>query len=207
MKKYLLIILSFFIFLFNTCSTKYMYPELSDFSDATDLIGKNIIYIFEKFQEEEMNLRVAQLVEKNSIKPEDLEPKVLTFQHLETRKSLIKYLVKYTRLLVTVFKKDYRKEIIENSKDVKSSLEEISENHKNFLSKKEIGIISTIAAAIPEALTYSKKRKVVKKIMRQNQILLEKIIGKLEGEMNSLQKVIQNFYDRQFILMVKKKMA
>ena len=205
MKKilYLLYVLS--IFLLAECSTKYMYYELSDFSDATETIGNNIIYCFEKMQEEEMNLRVAQVIKENSIKPSDLVPRVLTFSHLETRKNLIKYLINYTRFLASIFKNEYRDEILKNAKTVHSNLEVINNNHSHFLSKKEMGIISTIAAALPEALTYSKKRQVVLNIMNQNQKLMEKIINKLKKEMEYSQIQINNFYARQFLLGVEEK--
>lgn len=202
MRKFIYIAIVFSVFIFYSCSTKYLYPELVEFSEATDLIGKNVIYSFEKLQEEEMNLRIAQVVKNDSIKPSDLEPHVLTFEHLEIRKELIRYIINYTKLLASIFRVDSRKEISDSVNVVKKNLDTINKNHDDFLSKSEMGIISTIAAAIPEALTYAKKRSSVLKIMKQNQKLLKKIIQKLKGEIELTKLLIDNYYSRQFRLRV-----
>jgi hypothetical protein len=199
MKKvlYYLIIISV-IFLSN-CSSGFLNPGFDHFTQATELIGKNVIYSFEKLQEEEMNLRVAEATKLESIKPSDLEPRVLTFEHLERRRELLEYLVKYTQLLATIFEDSKKDDILESASRVNENLRRISQNHDDFLTPREIGIFSALAAAIPQALTYAKKRSVVLKIMKDNQSLINKIASKLKQEMELTRTMINNFYDRQFM--------
>ncbi len=83
------------IFLSISCSTKYMSPRLEDFSDATDLIGKNIIYALEQLQTEEINVLIEDLTKLESIKPDDFKTKVLTNEKLQVRKELVNYIVNY----------------------------------------------------------------------------------------------------------------
>lgn len=202
MKKILYYLIIVPVFFLANCSTRFLNPGFDHFNKATELIGKNIVYSFEKLQEEEMNLRVAEAVKLESIKPSDLEPKVLTFAHLERRKELIDYLVKYTELLASIFEDSKKENILENAERVNENLKRINQNHDDFLTPREIGVMSTLAAAIPQTLTYKKKRTVVLKIMKDNQSLIKKITNKLKKEMELTRIMINNFYDRQFMKMV-----
>lgn len=205
-KKYLLLLILFeLIFILYSCSTKYLHPDFVKFNEATDLIGKNVLYAFEKLQEEEMNLRIIEAIDKEAIKPSELEPKVLTFEHIEIRKELIKYLTNYTNLLVSMFEEDEKDDILENTENVNLNLVKINQNHKNFLTDNEIGVFSAISSAIPEALTYTKKRNIILKIMNENQEILEKIVNKLKNEIEISRVMINNFYDRQFRIAVVEK--
>ena len=173
MKKIIIFLLLIYVFIFSTCcSYRYLNKPFREFNAAADLIGKNTIYAFEQLQEEEILLRISEAVKKEEIKPSDLELRVLTAAHLETRKELIKYIVNYTELLESIVIKDYRRDIEKNSKKVNDNLENISVTHDNFLSRKEIGIISSLSFAIPEALTSIKNRDFIFKLMKQHDPLL-----------------------------------
>jgi hypothetical protein len=205
MKRIYLLILLWPLCWMVSCSTTYLETGFSKFNEATDVIGKNVVYSFERLQEEEMALRVAEAVGRESIKPSDLEPRVLTFAHLETRKELIRYLVNYSELLVSVFEADEKKDIMENAGAVGENLQTISQNHEDFLTGHEIGIMAAIAGAIPEALTAGTRRKTVLKFMNRNQPLLEKVAEALKAEMEATRIMVNNFFDRQFRMTIAEK--
>ena len=200
MKKIIVILFLILIVLTTCCSYKYLHRPFREFSDSTDLIGKNTIYVFEQLQEEEILLRIAESIRKERLKPSDLEPKVITTEHLELRKLLIEYVVDYAELLESVIIKEYNKDITNNAKKVHDNLENISINHYEFLSKNEIGIMSSLAVALPEALTAARNRRFILKLMKQNDSLLEKTTAVLKEELESTKEMINNFYSRQFLL-------
>lgn len=193
-----IIILIGFVFLLN-CSTKYMSPRLNDFSDATDLIGKNIIYALEQLQVEEINILIEDLIKLESIKPEDFKAKLMTNERLEIRKELVKHIVDYTNLLKSIFDKDYKSTITKNTDIFNENLDSIRINHEGFLTKKEQGLLTTIVQALPEALSYSKRKGSTLKIMKEMQPLLEQIATKLKEEMESVKVLIDTYYLKQFM--------
>ncbi len=205
MKKSLNFIgLIFFLFITVSCSTKYMTPRLNDFSDATDLIGKNIIYAFEQLQAEEMNILLNKLIKQDSIKPTDFNPKVLTPEKFEIRKELVKCIVNYTILLKSIFERDSRNEIMKNADIFNKNIDSIRINHDGFLTKNEQGLLSTISQAIPEVLTSTKRKAYTLKIMKEMQPILEKISKKLKEEMKSVKVLIDNYYLQQFMVIAEK---
>ncbi len=200
MRKILLIILLIYLILSACCSYRYLNRPFSDFSGAADLIGKNTLYIFEQLQEEEILLRIAESTKKERLKPSDLEPKVITTAHLELRKVLIEYIVNYTKLLESVIIKEYEKDIAGNAKKVNDNLKNISVNHYEFLSPKETGIMTALAAALPEALTAVRNRQFVLKFMKQHDPLIKKLTAVLQDELESTRQMLNNFYSRQFLV-------
>ncbi len=193
-----IIILIGFIFLLN-CSTKYMSPRLNDFSNATDLIGKNIIYALEQLQAEEINFLVEDNTKLESIKPDDFKAKVLTNEKLQIRKELVTYIVNYTNLLNSIFDKDYKSAITKNSDIFNENLDSIRINHEGFLTQKEQGLLTTIVQGIPEVLSFSKRKGTTLNIMKEMQPLLEKISIKLKEEMESVKLLIDTYYLKQFM--------
>jgi len=200
MKKIILIILLIYLVFATCCSYRYLHRPFSDFSGAADLIGKNTLYVFEQLQQEEILLRIAESTKKERLKPSDLEPKVITTTHLELRKVLIEYVVNYTKLLESVIIKEYEKNITTNAKKVNDNLQNISINHYEFLSEKETGIMTTIAAALPEALTAVRNRQFVLKFMNRHDPLIQKLTAVLRGELESTRQMLNNFYARQFLV-------
>lgn len=190
--------LIFILFIVTGCSTAYLNPRLDDFHDATEMVGNSIIKIFSDLQSEEMNLRAEEAVEKQKISPHDLEPGIFTSEHLEARKELIRAVVDYTKMLAVLFETDHREEIRKYTKIVEGNLNAVSKGKNSLFSNKEKGIISMISLAIPEALSYTKKRRFVLKLMKDIQPLLEKISKKLEGELLSVKILADNFYLRLF---------
>ncbi len=182
-----------------SCSTKYMSPRLDDFADATDLIGKNIIYTYEQLQAEEINILIEDLTKLDSIKPDDFLPKVLTFEKMQIRKELIDNIINYTNLLKSIFDKDYKNSIIKNTEIFNKNIDSISINHKGFLTKKEQGILTGIIQAVPEILTYTKRKNYTLNIMKEMQPLIEKIAKKLKEETESVRLLIDTYYLKQFM--------
>ncbi|MCK4765866.1 MAG: hypothetical protein KAW12_26940 [Candidatus Aminicenantes bacterium] len=205
MKKILLYIFLVLLLLNTCCSYRYLQKPIGTFADANVLIGKNTVYVFEQLQEEEILVRIAESVKKDSIEPSDLEPRVLTTEHLETRKELIDYLVKYTELLHSLIDEDYNKDILNNNKRVNESIEKISSRHNDTFSREEVGIISAIGAALPEALTAARNRRLILKLMNRHQPLIDKISGMLKEELQLTKKVINTFFARQFRLVTAEK--
>jgi len=200
MKKHSnLILLIVFLFITVSCSTKYMIPRLNNFSDATDLLGKNIIYAFEQLQAEEMNILLKNLINQDSIKPADFNSKVMTSERLEIRKGLVKCIVNYTILLKSIFERDSRNEIMKNADIFNKNIDSIRINHDGFLTKKEQGFLSTISQTIPEILTYTQKKTYTLKIMKEMQPILETISKKLKEEMKSVKVLIDTYYSKQFM--------
>jgi len=197
MKRYLIFI--GLLFLMFSCSTRYINPRLDDFSEASDLIGKNIVYVFEQLQEKEKNILVKRLTRKDLIKPDDFRLKILNRKRLEIRKNLVKNLVDYTRLLSSLFVTDYQKTIMKNADIFYENIDSISINHKNFLTAKEQGVLTAIAQSIPEVLTYSKRKFYCLKLMKEMQPLLEKITEKLKEELVSVKLLIDTYYLKDFM--------
>ena len=200
MKKIILIVLLIYFVLTTGCSYRYLHRPFSDFSGAADLIGKNTVYVFEQLQQEEILLRIAESTKKERLKPADLEPKVITTAHLELRKVLIEYIVNYTKLLESVSIKEYEKDIAANAKKVHDNLQNISSNHYEFLTSKETGIMTTIAAALPEALTAVRNRQFMLRFMSRHDPLIKKLTAVLCDELESTRQMLNNFYARQFLL-------
>ncbi len=59
-KKILFFILLIMLLFFIQCSYRYLQKPFLDFSQSTELIGKNTIYCLEQLQEEEINVRIAE---------------------------------------------------------------------------------------------------------------------------------------------------
>lgn len=188
--------------LMSACSVNYPGVRFNDFSDASALLGKNIDYVIQQSRAEELNLRRAEALNKEEIEPADFQPRVLTIQHVEIRKELTKYLASYAQLLASLVKPGDREELRMRALTVYTNIQTIDANHKGFLSTGEKSVIATWAATIPEAMTAAKRRAMILKVMEQNQARLEKITDLLTGEIQSLQLLVNNFYQRQFLLLV-----
>lgn len=188
--------------LMSACSVNYPGVRFNDFSDASALLGKNIDYVIQQSRAEELNLRRAEALNKEEIEPADFQPRVLTIQHVEIRKELTKYLASYAQLLASLMNPGDREELRMRALTVYTNIQTIDANHKGFLSTGEKSVIATWAATIPEAMTAAKRRAMILKVMEQNQTRLEKITDLLTGEIQSLQLLVNNFYQRQFLLLV-----
>lgn len=197
--KFKIILILTIVIFYVYCSTKYMTPRLDDFSEATELIGKNIIYSLEQLQTEELNILVEDITKQDSIKPDDFKPKVLTSEKLEIRKELVTHIVNYTSLLKSIFDRDHRNKIIKNADIFNKNIDSIRINHVGFLTKEEQGVLSTISQAIPETLTYTKKRDYTLKIMKKMQPLIDKVSKKLKEEMKSVKVLIDTYYLKQLM--------
>ncbi len=182
-----------------SCSTRYIGPEFYKFKQATELLGKNIVYIFAELMNEEMELLRVAAVKKDTVKPQDFEPSILNVQQIELRKELIRYITNYTGLLLEVFEYDNAEEIKKKVHQTQVNLDSINKNHNNFLTEKETGIITTITGAITEAVNYTRKREVVLSLMKNNQKILDKIIPKLKDELKITQLILKNIFNRQFL--------
>lgn len=203
MKRFILIFLLVILVLLNACSSRFAHRSFTDFTDSTELIGKNTLYVFGQLRKEESNLRIVEARAKKSLNQHDLIPKVLTQKQLDLRTQLVNYIIDYVNLLQSLIIKDYNKDISANAKRVKSNLENISGNHDDFLTKNEIAIITTLTSALTETLTASANHAFILKIMKQQQPLLENVIARLKKELELTQIMVNNFFDRQFILVVK----
>lgn len=196
----LAVILTLSLIVSAACTYRHLRRPFTEFSEAADLIGKNTVYVFEQLQKEEIALRIAESIKKDSLKPGDLLPRVLTAAHLETRKEFIDYIVSYTRLLESLITKDHNRNILTNAEIVRENLRHISRNHDDFLSKNEIGIMTAAASIIPAALTSARHRKVILKVMKQHGPLIEAAAFVLKDELAAVKLMIDNFYSRLFRL-------
>jgi hypothetical protein len=179
-----------------------MKKSFTDFSKSTKTIGKNTTHCFEQLFDEEIKTRIAESVKQESMTQSLLEPKVLTWSQLQLRKELMDYIANYVKLLESVVIIDYQKDISKNYKQVTTNLEYISSHHEELLGKKEIAFISSLAAGLVEALTASARRAFLIKVMTQHQPILEMTVQKLIKELQTTQLMINNFFDRQFLLQV-----
>lgn len=202
-RDFKIVFLLYTFFIIN-CATSLYYQPFDQYSESVELIGKNIIYVFEELQAVEMDTKIAKSMEIDSIKPEDFEPVLMTEERLDNRREIIKYLVNYTKLLSSIFKSDKRKEIEENIKIVNKNLEEIGKRHNEFLSPGEIGIMTAISAAMSEALTEGRRKILVKKIMKDTKPVLEKMTEKLKDQIKLTKQMINTYYNDQFHYRVKK---
>jgi hypothetical protein len=194
-----IILLSTSLFL-TACSYRYLNGPFGEYADATDLVGKNAVYCFEQLQKEEINLRIAEAVKKPALKPDDLKPQVLSNEQIELRRQLIAFITDYAGLLESIVIKDFQPDIKANTGRIKADLENIGIIHKEYLNPQEIGIITTLAAAIPEALTAVRNRDFLLKLMTETQPLLEKFVKSLKSELILSKEMIDNFFSRQFML-------
>lgn len=200
MKKLIILLFILHLLFSAGCSYKYLNRPFGEFSASTEAIGKNTVYAFEQLQEEEINLRIIEAVEKDNLQPADLEPRVITARHLALRKKLIDYIVDYVKLLQAIVTADYSGDITKNAKKVYDNLQSINSTHGDFLSKNELGVMSTLTAGLPEMLAAARSRKFLIHFMKQNGPLLKKIAAVLAGELAATKEMIDNFYSRQFIL-------
>ncbi|MEN8154817.1 MAG: hypothetical protein ABFR75_12430 [Acidobacteriota bacterium] len=199
MKRYIVtLILLALIFIMYGCSTAYINPRLDDFHDATETVGDSVIKIFSELQSEEMNLIAEKAVNKQRISPGDLEPGVFTFKYMRVRKELVGSIVNYTKMLSALFETDHREELKKYTKIVEENLNMVSAGNPGLFREKEKGFISAISLAIPEALSYAKKRKFILKMMKNVQPLIKKISEKLADELLSAKILADNFYLRLF---------
>ena len=199
--KRILLILIICVFTFTGCSTIYMKESFTDFSNSTSTIGKNTTYCFEQLFSEEINTRIVESIKKEAMTQEELEPGVLTWSQLELRKELIKYITNYVKLLESVVIIDYQKDIYNNAEQTRENLEYIGTNH-DFIDKKEIAVLSSFTTGLVDALTSSARRAVLIKLMNQHQPVLEMTVQKLISELQTTQLMMNNFFDRQFLLQV-----
>jgi hypothetical protein len=109
------------------------------------------------------------------------------------------YITNYVKLLESIVIVDYKKDISKNAKQVTTNLEYISSHHEELLGKKEIGLLSTLATGLVEALTASARRAFLIKVMTRQQPILEMTVQKLIKELQTTQLMINNFFDRQFL--------
>lgn len=199
--KRILLILIICVFTFTGCSTIYMKESFTDFSNSTSTIGKNTAYCFEQLFSEEINTRIVESIKKEAMTQEELEPGVLTWSQLELRKELMKYITNYVKLLESVVIIDYQKDIYNNAEQTRENLEYIGTNH-DFIDKKEIAVLSSFTTGLVDALTSSARRAVLIKLMNQHQPVLEMTVQKLISELQTTQLMMNNFFDRQFLLQV-----
>jgi hypothetical protein len=178
-----------------------MKESFIDFSNSTSTIGKNTTYCFEQLFSEEINTRIAESIKKETMTREELEPGVMTRAQLGLRKELVKYITNYVKLLESLVIIDYQKDIYKNAGQTRENLEYIGTNHE-FIEKKEIAVLSSFTTGLVDALTSSARRAVLIKLMSQHQPVLEMTVQKLITELQTSQVMMNNFFDRQFLLRV-----
>lgn len=188
--------------LMSACSTHFLGARFTDFSDSTALLGKNVDYVIEQSRAEELNVRRAEALGKETVSPIDFQPGVLTVERVETRKELTRYITMYAELLTSLVESGDRGEFQRQALKIYANIRNINTNHSGFLKSEEQGILSACAAAIPEAMTAAKRRHMLLRLMSQNQPRLEKITTLLTEELQQLQILLNNFYRRQFRLLV-----
>jgi hypothetical protein len=198
--KILLLILS--LCWLSGCSTHYWQESFSDYTDSTKVINKNTAYCLEQLFAEEINTRIAESVQKESFLQADLEPKVMTWAQLEHRKELLDYILDYANLLETIAGKDYEKDLAKNSKSVKTSLDNINSYNDDLMDTKTLGLLATVTNGMNEILTQSNRRLFLLKIMRLHHPLLESATLRLKQELETAKVVINDFFNRQYLLTV-----
>jgi len=195
------VLLSLLPILMYGCSYRYLHRPFSNFSQSTDVIGKNTNYLFQQMQEEEIEVRIAEVLEKEVLAPGDLEPRVMTLKNLALREELVGYIVNYATLLESLVTYDYQQDIQANALRVHRNLSNININHQYTLSMEETGLISSMAALLPEAVVSVRNRSFILQLMNEQQPILTEIVGALKDELQVGQRLIENFYSRQFRVM------
>ena len=203
MKRIILIIITIVLwfFTFTGCSTIYMKESFTDFSSSTNTIGKNTTYCFEQLFLEEINTRIAEAINKETMTQAELEPGVMTWEQLQLRKELMKYICNYVKLLESVVIIDYEKDISKNAEQTRENLEYIGTHHE-FIDKKEIAVLTSFSTGLVEGLTSSARRAFLIRIMNRHQPILEMAVQKLIKELQTSQIMVNNFFDTQFLLQV-----
>jgi hypothetical protein len=154
---------------------------------------------------EELNLRKAESLEKETVSPTDFQPGVLTVERVETRKELTRYITMYAELLTSLVVSANQEEFQRQALKIYANIRNINTNHSGFLKSEEQGILATCAAAIPEAMTAAKRRHMLLELMSQNQPRLERTTTLLREELQQLRILLNNFYQRQFRLLVRRR--
>jgi hypothetical protein len=150
-------------------------------------------------QKEEVNILLNLIKKQDSIKPDDFKLNIMSEDRLELRKNTVKNIVDYTRLLKSLFERDYQGSITKNADIFYKNIDSININHKNFLTDKETGALTAIVQALPEIITYSKRRSFGLKLMREMQPVLEKFSLKVKDELKSVKVLIDNYYSKEFM--------
>lgn len=198
-----LVYIFFTLVLMSSCSAAYLGPQFREFSDATTLLGKNVDYVIQQSREEELNLRREESLLKDTVTADDFQATVLTIERVGIRKELTEYLTAYAKLLASLAEPGDGDDLQQRAVRVYTNICAVNVSHQNFLSENEQGVIASCAAAIPQAMTTSKRRGMLLRIMDENQPRLEKITSLVAEELGDLRIMLNNFYDRQFHLSIK----
>ena len=209
MKRLTFIVILVFL-IFNGCSTLDYKTSFENFNTSTASLSKNTQYCFDQLFLEEIDTRIAESLRKETFKPEDIEPQVLSWSQLQLRKELISSINTYAKLLTSLVIKDYQKEIYSNAASVKTSLEIINSYQETAMERpafegldtKSISIFTTLVTGITEAITETGRRTFLNKIMSHYQPIIESLSQKLITEMETSASMIDNFYERQFLITV-----
>ncbi len=176
------------------CTTRHINPELAYFAESTQVIGKNSAAIFKQFQQEELNMLAHSLTSQTHVKPSDFDPKSMTDTRLSLRQDICNHLYNYAQLLQTLLQRDHSKTIRSNSYLFYQNIQAINRNHKNFLTDREIGILTTLTMSLQQVVSFAQKKKITSKIMRNMQPILEKTIRSLVQEIESIRIIYNNYY-------------
>jgi len=181
-----------------SCSTIKFETEFKTFYNNTELINKNIIYIYEELQKQELNLKALSSVNKESIRPSDLKPEIIKFSDLDIRRESLEYISEYTKLLYNIISSDNRDEVIKNTKKTFENLNNLNNKNENLFTKKELSTIMTIIHSISQSFTLSKKRYFLIKIMKTSQPILEKLSKRIKKEFLLTKTLLYNYYTKEF---------
>lgn len=198
MKKYYSILIICNVLLISGCSAKYMGSGLKDFHKSSELIAESLTGVYSEIIDEDMELRAERSTERSSITTNDLEPDIISFVNLRSRKEMVNCLVEYSGLLRVLFSKDHTADVRDYGEELRESLNSIYSNHPGLVSKEAGGLISTIITMVPEGFTYAKKKKFTLKLMGEMQQVIEKIFERLKDEIHSLKLLAPNLYTRLF---------
>jgi len=191
-------LLSICLSLCLACSVRFMGPEFAEFHEATELVGKNVVYLYQELVAEEMRLRTLLAERLDRIRMTDLEPAILTHEQLDWRATAVEYLTGYTELLLEVMAQKHGKKIDDAVRQTFTNLQSINNSHHQFLTPEETGWLTALSGAVMEAATYPKKKAGVLRIMEKNQPLLERIVGILTDELTDTRGLLENILTRQF---------
>jgi len=199
MKKFYSVFLLFCLIILSAgCSARYTGTGLDDLYRSSKILSKSLTGIFSEVIDEDMELRARRSIDKTVISVKDLEPVIVSYQNLRTRKELIESCVKYSLLLKSFFSKDHTSAVREYGEDLKANLSTIRSHDPGLVPEKAAGIISTIITMAPEGYTFVRKKKFALKLMGEMQKVIDKVFEKLKEEINSLKLLAPNLYTRLF---------
>jgi len=187
------------------CSAGYMGSGLNDLHRSAGILDKSLEGVITEIISRDMELRAEKSAARTSIQVSDLEPASLAFAHLNLRRELTGCLAEYTGLLKAFFERDHSASAADYGKALRESLDQIRSDYPALISNEAGSLIASVISAVPEGLTFTRKRKYALKLMAAMQDVIGKVTVKLTEEVTSLRILAPNLYARLFREKVEKK--